>query len=290
MNLITVFQQHPLFFYIVVTIFGLLIGSFLNVVIYRLPKMMEQEWRNECSLLLEISPPTDANNKFNLILPGSSCPHCHIKISPLDNIPIISFILLRGKCKNCKVKISWRYPLIELSSSLLALFIAIQFGLSIQMILVLLFTWSLLTLSVIDIDHKLLPDNITLPFLWIGIICNMFGYFTDIYSSLFGAIFGYLILWFVYIAFKVITGKEGMGHGDFKLLAMLGAWMGWQYLPLIIILSSLLGSIIGLSLIMLKLHNRTQPIPFGPYLALAGWIALIFGVPLNSLYINWAIG
>ena len=178
MNLITVFQQHPLFFYIVVTIFGLLIGSFLNVVIYRLPKMMEQEWRNECSLLLEISPPTDANNKFNLILPGSSCPHCHIKISPLDNIPIISFILLRGKCKNCKVKISWRYPLIELSSSLLALFIAIQFGLSIQMILVLLFTWSLLTLSVIDIDHKLLPDNITLPFLWIGIISNIFGYFT----------------------------------------------------------------------------------------------------------------
>ena len=171
-----------------------------------------------------------------------------------------------------------------------ALFIAIQFGLSIQTVLALLFTWSLLTLSVIDIDHKLLPDNITLPFLWIGIICNMFGYFTDIYSSLFGAIFGYLILWFVYIAFKVITGKEGMGHGDFKLLAMLGAWMGWQYLPLIIILSSLLGSIIGLSLIMLKLHNRTQPIPFGPYLALAGWIALIFGVPLNSLYINWAIG
>ncbi|MGY8814527.1 MAG: prepilin peptidase [Gammaproteobacteria bacterium] len=289
MNLITVFQQHPLFFYIVVTIFGLLIGSFLNVVIYRLPKMMEQEWRNECSLLLEISPPTDANNKFNLILPGSSCPHCHIKISPLDNIPIISFILLRGKCKNCKVKISWRYPLIELSSSLLALFIAIQFGLSIQMILVLLFTWSLLTLSVIDIDHKLLPDNITLPFLWIGIISNIFGYFTDIYSSLFGAIFGYLILWFVYIVFKVITGKDGMGHGDFKLLAMLGAWLGWQYLPLIIILSSLLGSIIGISLIMLKLHNRTQPIPFGPYLALAGWIALIYGDSLNSLYVNWTI-
>jgi leader peptidase (prepilin peptidase)/N-methyltransferase len=290
MNLIIVFQQHPFFFYTVVTIFGLLIGSFLNVVIYRLPKMMEQEWRNECSLLLEISPPTNANNKYNLVFPGSSCPHCNSKISPLENIPIISFILLRGKCKNCNVKISWRYPLIELSSSLFALFIAIQFGLSIQTVLALLFTWSLLTLSVIDIDHKLLPDNITLPFLWIGIICNMFGYFTDIYSSLFGAIFGYLILWFVYIAFKVITGKEGMGHGDFKLLAMLGAWMGWQYLPLIIILSSLLGSIIGLSLIMLKLHNRTQPIPFGPYLALAGWIALIFGVPLNSLYINWAIG
>jgi leader peptidase (prepilin peptidase)/N-methyltransferase len=289
MNLITVFQQHPIFFYLVVTIFGLLIGSFLNVVIYRLPKMMEQEWRNDCSLLLEISPPTDANIKFNLVLPGSSCPHCHTKISPLENIPIISFILLRGKCKSCNVKISWRYPLIELSSSLLALFIAIQFGLSIQTALALLFTWSLLVLSVIDIDHKLLPDNITLPFLWIGIISNMFGYFTDIYSSLFGAIFGYLILWFVYIAFKVITGKEGMGHGDFKLLAMLGAWLGWQYLPLIIILSSLLGSIIGISLIMLKLHNKTQPIPFGPYLALAGWIALIFGDSLNSLYINWTI-
>jgi leader peptidase (prepilin peptidase) / N-methyltransferase len=249
--------------------------------------MMEQEWLNECSLLLENKLPADSGGKFNLILPGSTCPHCQHKISPLENIPVLSFIFLGGKCKGCKVKISWRYPIIEATSSLSALIIAMHYGVSIQTLLALVFTWSLLVLSIIDFDHQLLPDNITLPILWIGIIANMFGIFTDIYSSLFGVIFGYLSLWSVYIAFKLITGKEGMGHGDFKLLAMLGAWMGWHLLPFIIILSSLLGSIIGIALILFKSHNKSQAIPFGPFLALAGWISLIYGDRLIDLY--WAI-
>ena len=289
MNFITILEQSPFLFYTIIGILGLLVGSFLNVVIYRLPKMMEREWRNECSLLLDLNHAVDTEKNFNLVLPGSACPHCHHKITPLENIPLISFIVLRGKCRNCKENISWRYPVIEATSSIMAVMVALHFGIGIQTILALLLTWSLIALTVIDYDHQLLPDNITLPFLWLGIIANMFGVFTNIYSSLTGAIAGYLILWSVYILFKIVTGKEGMGHGDFKFLAMLGAWLGWQYLPLIIIISSLLGSIIGISLILLKSYNKSQPIPFGPYLALAGWITLIYGDNLMNIYLNWAI-
>jgi leader peptidase (prepilin peptidase)/N-methyltransferase len=251
--------------------------------------MMEKEWRRECSLLLELDIPGDTGEKFNLFYPRSSCPHCHHRIKAIENIPIVSFIALGGRCKGCGEKISLQYPMVEGMSGLLALFIAMHFGPTMQSLLAFFFTWSLLVLSVIDFEHKLLPDSITLPFLWLGIIANMFGLFTDIYSSLYGAIFGYLILWFVYIGFKLLTGKEGMGHGDFKLLAMLGAWLGWQALPLIIILSSLVGSLVGICLILFKSHAKSQPIPFGPYLAVAGWIALIYGDYMIGVYLNWAI-
>jgi leader peptidase (prepilin peptidase)/N-methyltransferase len=289
MILITAFQQNPLFFYFVAAILGLLVGSFLNVVIYRLPKMMEREWQRECRLLLEIDQPESSEEDFNLVFPGSSCPHCKHKISALENIPVISYLFLKGRCRQCNEKISLRYPLIEIASCMLTVLLAIHFGVTYQVLLAMLFTWSLLAMSVIDYDHKILPDDITLPMLWLGIIANMFGIFTDIQSSLYGAIFGYLSLWLVYILFKVFTGKEGMGFGDFKLLAMLGAWLGWQFLPLIIIASSLFGTFVGGGLILFKSHNRAQPIPFGPYLALAGFISLLYGQELINFYLNWAL-
>ncbi|NNE37261.1 MAG: prepilin peptidase [Gammaproteobacteria bacterium] len=288
MNVLTAFQQNPVFFYLVSGILGLLVGSFLNVVIYRLPKMMETEWKQECRTLLGIDDNNGLEPVFNLVLPGSSCQSCNSKIRPLDNIPVISYLLLHGKCRNCQQRISIRYPIIELTSCLLIVAVAMEFGVSLQTFFTFLFTWSLIALTVIDLDHKLLPDSITLPFMWLGIICNLFGLFTDIESSLFGVIFGYLVLWSVFIVFKLFTGKEGMGYGDFKLLAMLGAWLGWQYLPLIIILSSFTGSIVGIGLLLLSKHKQSQPIPFGPFLAIAGFIALMYGDLLTGLYINWA--
>ena len=288
MNVLTFFLLNPILFYFASGILALLIGSFLNVVIYRLPKMMETEWKKECKLLLGMDNGNETEAVFNLVLPGSSCPSCQSRISPLDNIPVISYLFLQGKCRNCNTRIALRYPLIELTSCLLIVAVAIEFGVSVQSFFAFLLTWSLITLAVIDYDHKLLPDSITLPFLWLGIICNLFGIFTDIESSVYGAIFGYLILWFVFMLFKIITGKEGMGHGDFKLLAMLGAWLGWQYLPLIIILSSLSGSVVGIGLMLFSKHNKSQPIPFGPFLALAGWVSLMYGDLLTGLYIHWA--
>lgn len=275
----------------VAVIFGLLAGSFINVVIYRLPIIMERTWRKECRALLNIENKefSDKDSKFDLITPRSRCPSCGHKISAWENIPIISFLLLRGKCFECKMPISFRYPLIELLSAATACVIAIHFGCSLEALLAMLLTWALIALSIIDYDTQLLPDDITLPFLWLGIIANMFGMFTDIHSSLLGAIFGYLSLWSIYIAFKLVTGKEGMGYGDFKLLAMLGAWLGWQMLPLIIILSSFLGAIIGVGLILFRNHEKNQPIPFGPYLALAGWITLIAGGDIVDAYYRWSL-
>ena len=291
MNLALVLKElefsHPIFFYLIFFSGGLLIGSFLNVLIYRLPKMMEQEWRDDCNLLLDIKSPAKESQAYNLFLPLSFCPNCQCKIFLLEKIPIISFILLGGRCKECKERISWRYPIIEIISGISALCVAINFGISIQTIPALLFTFSLLALSAIDFEHKFLPDNITLSFLWLGVICNIFEIFTDIYSCLFGAIFGYLTFWVIYTVFKILTGKETIGRGDFKLLAMLGAWLGWQLLPLIIFLSSLLGSIVGIGLTLANLHKRSQPIAFGPYLAIAGWIALIFGNNIMNIYFGW---
>jgi len=289
MDLIAVIEHSPPLFYMLVAIISLLVGSFLNVVIYRLPIMMEREWRSECSAFLQISEPDAIPEPYNLVLPRSACPHCHHKITAFENIPVISYLLLGGKCKGCASRISLRYPLVEIMTSILSVIVAIHLGATIQTLFAILFTWSLIVLTLIDYDHQLLPDNITLPFLWLGIICNIFGIFTDINSSVLGAIFGYLVLWTVYITFKLVTGKEGMGHGDFKLLAMLGAWLGWQYLPLIIIISSMLGAVIGIGLIIFKAHEKSQPIPFGPYLAFAGWIALLYGNHLIALYYNWAI-
>ncbi len=286
MNLYSVILLNPELFYITAGLAGLLVGSFLNVVIYRLPIMMEREWRAECNQFLNINTADIPAEKFNLVSPGSTCPHCHHKISPLENIPVISFLVLGGKCRECKNTISLRYPLIEILTCVLTLIVAIHFGVTIQAILAILLTWSLIVLTAIDYDHQLLPDSITLPFLWLGILSNILGIYTDIYSSLFGAIAGYLVLWSVYISFKIVTGKEGMGYGDFKLLAMLGAWLGWQSLPLIIIVSSMLGSVVGLGLIIFGGHNKSQPIPFGPYLAVAGWIALLYGNELTRMYYN----
>ena len=267
---------------------GLVVGSFLNVVIFRLPVMMEQEWKSQCRSLLGINNAVQEEVKptFNLIIPRSHCPKCKNIITAMHNIPVISYLILGGKCKICGARISPRYPLVELMTGILTAFIAWYFGVQIKTLFIILLTWALICLSFIDFDHQLLPDDITLPLLWLGIICNMFNLFTDLQSSLLGAIFGYSILWIIFISYKMLTGKEGMGYGDFKLLAMLGAWSGWQMLPLIILFSSLLGAIIGISLIIIAKHGKNIPIPFGPYLAIAGWIAMIWGQEIMYVYMK----
>ena len=265
-------------------------GSFLNVVIYRLPIMMHKAWNKECCDFLEIEKKNNENEEqFNLVVPSSRCPHCQHKIRAWENIPVLSYIFLKGQCSSCQSSISIRYPAIELLTGLLSFIVAMHFGYGVQVIPALLLTWSLITLSFIDIDHQLLPDDITLPFLWLGLLFGFFSIFTDISSSLIGSMAGYMILWSIYIAFKILTGKEGMGHGDFKLLAMLGAWMGWEMLPFTIILSSFCGALIGISMIVFGGRDRKQAMPFGPYLAMAGWIALIWGEQISSNYNNWLL-
>jgi leader peptidase (prepilin peptidase)/N-methyltransferase len=314
MNILTFLATEPLALLIVVFVLGLIIGSFLNVVIYRLPVMMEREWRQQCAELLRdganlgVAPcqnrtllknfrvgprrwrqlfiATNLNvfppslKSFNLVWPRSRCPHCGHPISALENIPLFSFIWLRGRCIACHEAISLRYPLVEALSAILAVGIAYQIGFGWPLVGALALTWALLALSLIDIDHQLLPDSITLPFLWIGLFCNLFGLYTDIVSAVIGAMAGYLLLWTVYWLFKWSTGKEGMGYGDFKLLAMLGAFQGWQVLPAIILMSSLAGGVIGIFLILKRGHDKNVPIPFGPFLALAGWISLLWGSPI----------
>lgn len=289
MNLYTTLVSNPEFFYAIAGLAGLLVGSFLNVVIYRLPVMMEREWRSECNQFLGLAKDNSPEPAYNLVIPRSACPQCQHKITAVENIPVLSYLFLRGKCSSCKTAIPIRYPVIETVTCLLTLTVAIHFGVTLQALLATLLVWALIVLTMIDYDHQLLPDTITLPLVWLGILANMHGIFTDLHSSLYGAITGYMVLWFVYIVFKLVTGKIGMGHGDFKLLAMLGAWLGWQYLPLIIITSSLLGSVVGLGLILFSGHNRSQPIPFGPYLAGAGLIALLYGHELNRMYYSLII-
>jgi leader peptidase (prepilin peptidase)/N-methyltransferase len=290
MTLLEFLQTTPLAFYLIMTVIGLIVGSFLNVVILRLPKMLERDWRQQCRALLKLADERQEETQtLTLVSPGSHCPKCGHKITVLENIPVISYFLLRGACSACHQPISIRYPIIEATSGLLALFTAWHYGYGLQALLAMLLAWSLLTLSVIDIDHKLLPDDITLPLLWLGILINMRGVFTDIHSSLIGVVAGYITLWTVYMGFKILTGKEGMGHGDFKLLAMLGAWLGWQSLPLIILFSSVIGTLVGIGLIAFSKHQKNMPIPFGPFLALAGWIVLIWGHELTSVYIQWSI-
>ena len=283
--MIELFQQNAVFFLVTIFILGLLVGSFLNVVIYRLPIMMENDWKEQCCDLLDLDSP-DINKSFNLIIPRSRCPFCGHQIQAIENIPVISYLFLKGKCSKCNSKISIRYPLIEIISAISITIVAYYFGVSIQTLSAIILTWTLITLTMIDIDHQLLPDDITLPLLWLGLSINLFNVFTDINSSVLGAIFGYGILWTVYISFKIVTGKEGMGHGDFKLLAALGAWFGWQSLPLIIILSSVVGAIIGISLIIFKSHDRNTQIPFGPYLAIAGLVYMLWGPYLMAVYLS----
>ena len=277
----------PTYLYTCTIILGLLIGSFLNVVIYRLPKMLEQDWKHQCVVLLEqeqLEKELAKEEKITLSTPNSTCPKCQHKIKPWENIPVLSFLFLGGKCSQCKNKISIRYPLVETTTALLSLMVIITFGATYAGLGALFLTWTLVALTMIDADTQLLPDNMTLPLLWAGLILNAFGIFTSLEASLWGAIFGYLSLWTVYQLFKLLTGKEGMGYGDFKLLGALGAWLGWQQLPIIILLSSVVGAVIGIALILIKGRDKNIPIPFGPYLAIAGWISLIWG---DSLFRFW---
>ena len=269
-------------------VLGLLVGSFLNVVIFRLPIMMEKDWRKQCHEFLELEA-IEEKEPFNLVFPLSHCPNCQSAIKPHQNIPVLSYLFLKGQCANCSTPISLRYPLVEAFTGLCSAIVAWHFGYGVELLFALLLTWCLIALSFIDIDHQLLPDSITLPMLWLGLFLSLFTLYSDTHSSIIGAIAGYLSLWSVYQLFKLITGKEGMGYGDFKLLALFGAWLGWQYLPLIILLSSLVGAVIGVAMVILVKHDRNTPIPFGPYLAAAGWLALIWGDDINRLYLN-AIG
>lgn len=279
----------PAYLYTYTIILGLFIGSFLNVVIYRLPKMLEQDWKQQCAVLLEqdqLEKQFAKAEKVTLSKPNSSCPKCQHEIKPWENIPLLSFLFLGGKCSQCKNKISMRYPLVEIATSVLSLMVIMTFGATYAGLAALFFTWSLVALTMIDADTQLLPDNITLPLLWAGLILNSFNLFTTLEASLWGAVCGYLALWLVYQLFKQLTGKEGMGYGDFKLLAALGAWLGWQQLPIIILLSSVVGAVIGITLILIKGRDKNIPIPFGPYLAIAGWISLIWGEDLFRFWMR----
>jgi leader peptidase (prepilin peptidase)/N-methyltransferase len=291
MSLLDFFASNLLATIVVAGMLGLLVGSFLNVVIYRLPLMLEREWTSQCQTLLQSgNTGTEAVTQppFNLVTPNSHCPKCDAAIKPWQNIPVVSYLALGGKCANCKTPISKRYPIIEFVTGLLSCLAIWHFGFSWQGGAMLLLTWALIALTMIDFDHQLLPDNITLPLLWLGLIINSFDTFCSLPDALWGAVFGYLSLWAVYWLFKLVTGKEGMGYGDFKLLAVLGAWFGWQMLPLIILLSSLVGAIIGIFLLVLKNKGKSVPIPFGPYLAAAGWIAAVWGEQLTQAYLNYA--
>jgi len=263
---------------------GLCVGSFLNVAVHRLPKMMEQQWGNECAELAgQAVPPAE---RYDLILPRSACPACGHRITALENIPVLSYIMLRGKCAGCGAHISARYPAIETLTAALSAYVAWHFGFGIAAAGALLFTWSMIALTFIDLDTFYLPDSITLPLLWLGLLLNLGGTYTSLPSAVIGAAAGYLSLWSVYWIFKWATGKEGMGYGDFKLLAAIGAWLGWQALPLTILLSSLVGAAIGIGMIVFAGRGRSAPIPFGPYLAIAGMIALLHGPALTRAYLG----
>ncbi|MEW8036790.1 MAG: A24 family peptidase [Candidatus Thiodiazotropha sp.] len=280
-------QQNHWAFLLAVILISLVVGSFLNVVIHRLPKMMEQQWRRDC-LELEGDPVEQDTAPYNLNRPASHCPECGHKIRPWENIPVISWLMLKGKCSNCGNPISPRYPIIESVSAIMSVAVAFHFGFTWATLAALLLTWALIVLSMIDFDVQLLPDNITLPFLWLGLVLSLGTIFTDPRSAIIGAAAGYLSLWSVYQLFKRLTGKEGMGYGDFKLLAMLGAWLGWHYLPQVILLSALVGAAVGILLIVVRGRDRNIPIPFGPYLAAAGWISLMWGEQINQAYLRWS--
>lgn len=279
------FERYPILFLGTLFVFGALIGSFLNVVIYRLPVMMQREWRNDCLEFLE-QPPVAEQERFDLSVPRSRCGNCGHQITALENIPMISYLLLGGKCRGCNTRISLQYPLVELFTAIISVVVGWHFGVSLQTLAALLLSWCLIAASGIDISHKLLPDNITLPLLWLGILLALFDVFVSLEDSVLGAMLGYLSLWSVYMLFKLFTGKEGMGYGDFKLLAMLGAWLGWKPLLVVILTSSLVGAIVGISMILLKKTERGTQIPFGPYLAAAGWMTLLWGDQLTRFYAN----
>ncbi|MFB1486659.1 MULTISPECIES: A24 family peptidase [unclassified Thiocapsa] len=290
MDWIDVFEQTPLLLYAVSILVGLIVGSFLNVVILRLPRMLEDEWSRDCA---ELSGTPSANDqpeqkRLSLAHPPSTCSHCGHRIRAHENIPVLSYLLLRGRCSACGAEIGLRYPLVESFTALLTLIVILQLGLGWQTGPALLLTWALIALAAIDFDTQLLPDNITLPLVWLGLILSLFTVFTDSHSAIIGAVAGYLSLWSIFHLFRLTTGKEGMGYGDFKLLALLGAWLGWQFLPQIILLSALTGAVLGAALILSGRHERGAPMPFGPFLAAAGWISLIWGEQINQTYFQMA--
>jgi leader peptidase (prepilin peptidase)/N-methyltransferase len=284
MSLLEAFRAFPGLFVAAVTMMSLAIGSFLNVVIHRLPKMLEQQWRDE---LAELNgQEAAAAKRYNLVVPRSACPACGHAIGALENIPVLSYLALRGKCASCKARISPRYPVVEALTAALSGFIAWRYGFAWQTLAILVFVWSMIALAFIDLDTFYLPDDITLPLVWAGLLANMGGLFVDLQSAVVGAIAGYLALWLVFWGYKFATGKDGMGYGDFKLLAAIGAWLGWKMLPVVILLSSLAGAIVGVSLIVVARHERNVPIPFGPYLVLGGLIALFWGDQLMNYYLQ----
>ena len=278
----------PWLLYLAVALVSLCIGSFLNVVILRLPKMLHQDWRCQCEEFLELPEnQRKPETPITLSKPASTCPSCGHSIRAWENIPVISYLVLGGKCSSCKTGISPRYPLIEAITALFSIITIALLGPAEATLWALLLVWALVALTVIDFDTQLLPDSITLPLLWLGLVLNYFGVLTDFTSAFWGAVWGYLSLWSVYWLFKLVTGKEGMGHGDFKLLAALGAWLGWQLLPAIILLSSVVGAVVGISLMVFRKHGREVPIPFGPYLAAAGLLCLWFGTEIQQFWFGF---
>jgi leader peptidase (prepilin peptidase)/N-methyltransferase len=282
--MLALLQGSPLIFSVFAGIIGLMVGSFLNVVIHRLPKMMERDWQSQCAELNGKTP--ESAPPYNLVVPRSACPHCGHAISAVENIPLLSYLLLRGKCKGCGAPISARYPVVEAISGFLSAYAAWHFGFGLAGLAAIAFVWAMIALTFIDFDTQLLPDDITLPLLWLGLLLNLNGAYTSLPNAVIGAVVGYLTLWSVYWLFKLTTGKEGMGFGDFKLLAAIGAWLGWTLLPLVILLSSVVGAAVGISLIVFTKHGRNIPIPFGPYLAGGGLIALFWGQTLTQHYLQ----
>jgi leader peptidase (prepilin peptidase)/N-methyltransferase len=301
MSFIFVLQYSPAFFVSFCALIGLIVGSFLNVVIYRLPRMLEREWQQQCAELSAGANGTEQSHEphetlpheilvarptFNLITPPSTCPNCGHRITALENIPLISYVALRGRCSQCRTAISMRYPVVEALTAVLSGLVAWHFGYGVIAFAALALVWAMIALAFIDLDTQLLPNDITMPMLWGGLLVNLDSGFTDIHSAVIGATVGYLALWSVYWAYKVLTGREGMGYGDFKLLAAIGAWLGWQMLPLVILFSSIVGSMAGLGLMLIAKHGRHVPIPFGPYLACGGIVALLWGSEINSAYLG----
>ena len=287
MDILDVLRQEQWLFYTAIVLFSLCVGSFLNVVIYRLPVILERDWRQQCQEFLEIETAEKRQvEKFNLAVPASTCPHCGHKIRIRENIPLISYIVLGGKCSACKAPISIQYPAIEAVTAVMSVAVAWNFGVTVQTVGALVFTWALIALTMIDVHKQLLPDNLTLPLLWLGLMFALFDTYTSLQNAVIGATAGYLVLWSVFQIFKLVTGKEGMGFGDFKLLAALGAWMGWTMLPQIVLLSSVVGAVAGSIMLIAGRKRRQQPIPFGPYLAVAGWIALLWGDEINRAYLT----
>jgi leader peptidase (prepilin peptidase)/N-methyltransferase len=291
MALILTLQDNPSAFILLAGLVGLIVGSFLNVVIHRLPIVLQRQWQQEYAELAGTTAEgAPTSETYNLVWPGSRCTHCGHHIRAFENIPVVSFLWLKGKCAACAAPISWRYPLVEILTAMLTAVVAWHFGVTLAAVAVIFLTWGLIALTFIDIDQQLLPDVITLPFLWLGLMLNSFDLlpYNGLASAVIGAAVGYLTLWLVFHVFKLLTGKDGMGYGDFKLLALFGAWFGWQALPLVILLSSLVGAIVGLSFILIAGRDRRLPIPFGPFLCAAGWIAALWGNDITTLYLQYA--